>query len=190
MFNITPLIRNIIFICIAVFIVQRFFPGLYLTQRMALYKLGTADFRPYQLFTYMFAHGSLGHLFFNMMGLAFIGSYIEMVWGFKRFMTYFIATGIGAAIIYLFLEYYLDRGQGGVMLGASGMIYGILVAFGMMFPDREFALMFPPINVKGKYMAIVLGVFAYMTDVSGEVAHFAHLGGGVIGFILLRFFRF
>ncbi|MFN8886418.1 MAG: rhomboid family intramembrane serine protease [Cyclobacteriaceae bacterium] len=190
MFNITPLVRNIIFICIAVFIVQRFFSGLYLTERMALYKLGTPFFRPYQLFTYMFAHGGLGHLFFNMMSLAFIGSYLEMVWGFKRFMTYFLVTGIGAAVIYLVLEYYFDPGQGGYMLGASGAIYGILAAFGMMFPEREISLMFPPISVKGKYMVIVLGVFAYMVDVSGQVAHFAHLGGGVVGFILIRFFRF
>ncbi|MCE2995761.1 MAG: rhomboid family intramembrane serine protease, partial [Flammeovirgaceae bacterium] len=81
-------------------------------------------------------------------------------------------------------------GQGGYMLGASGAIYGILAAFGMMFPEREISLMFPPISVKGKYMVIVLGVFAYMVDVSGQVAHFAHLGGGVVGFILIRFFRF
>jgi membrane associated rhomboid family serine protease len=138
----------------------------------------------------MFAHGTLGHLFFNMMTMLFMGSYLEMVWGFKRFMTYFIATGIGASLIYLVLEFVITSSPFGVMLGASGTIYGMLVAFGFLFPEKEVSLMFPPISVKGKYLAIVLGVFTYLTDVSGEVAHFAHLGGGLVGFIILRFIRF
>jgi membrane associated rhomboid family serine protease len=183
MFNITPLVRNIIFICIAVFIVQKLLPGLYLPQRMALYKIGTDLFRPYQLFTYMFAHGTLGHLFF-------MGSYLEMVWGFKRFLTYFIVTGIGASLIYVAIEYFLSPASGGAMLGASGAIYGILVAYGMLFPEREMSLMFPPISVKGKYLVLVIGVFTYLTDVSGQVAHVAHLGGAVVGFIMLKFIRF
>lgn len=190
MFNITPLVRNIIFICIAVFIVQKLLPGLYLPQRMALYKIGTDLFRPYQLFTYMFAHGTLGHLFFNMMALSFMGSYLEMVWGFKRFLTYFIVTGIGASLIYVAIEYFLSPASGGSMLGASGAIYGILMAYGMLFPEREMSLMFPPISVKGKYLVLVIGVFTYLTDVSGQVAHVAHLGGAVVGFIMLKFIRF
>ena len=186
MFNITPLVRNIIFVCIAIFIAQRFTP---LTQYLVLYKLGSGNFRPYQLFTYMFAHGTLGHLFFNMMALAFTGSYLEMVWGFKRFMTYFIATGIGASIFYLVLEFFFTGSDSGVMLGASGTIYGILAAFGFLFPEKEISLMFPPINVKGKYLVLVLGVFTYLTDVSGDVAHFAHMGGAVVGIVMLKFFR-
>lgn len=190
MFNITPIVKNIIFICIILFVVARFFPGLYLTERLALFKVGTELFKPYQLFTYMFAHGGLGHLFFNCMSLAFIGSYLEMVWGFKRFLTYFLATGIGAGLIYVALEYFLDPAGVGLMVGASGAIYGILTAFGMLFPEKEINLMFPPIAVKGKYLVIVLGVFAYMVDTSGQVAHLAHLGGAVIGFVMMRFINF
>lgn len=76
------------------------------------------------------------------------------------------------------------------MLGASGTIYGILMAYGMLFPEREMSLMFPPISVKGKYLVLVIGVFTYLTDVSGQVAHVAHLGGAVVGFIMLKFIRF
>jgi membrane associated rhomboid family serine protease len=187
MFNITPLVRNIIFVCIAIFIIQKFTP---LTQYLALHKIGSGNFRPYQLFTYMFAHGTLGHLFFNMMTLAFTGSYLEMVWGFKRFMTYFIVTGIGASLFYLILEFFVTSSPYGVMLGASGTIYGILAAFGFLFPEKEISLMFPPINVKGKYLVLVLGVFTYLTDISSEVAHFAHMGGAVVGIVMLRFVRF
>ncbi|MFM7855288.1 MAG: rhomboid family intramembrane serine protease [Flammeovirgaceae bacterium] len=187
MFNITPLVRNIIFVCIAVFIAQKFTS---ITQHLALYKINSGYFKPYQLFTYIFAHGSIGHIFFNMMTLMFLGSYLEMVCGFKRFMTYFISTGIGASLIYLLLEFVLTSSPYGVMLGASGVIYGILVAFGFLFPEKEISLMFPPISVKGKYLAIVLGVFTYLTDLSGEVAHFAHLGGGVVGFFMIKYIRF
>lgn len=190
MFNITPLVRNIIFICIAVFIAQKILPGLYLPQRMALYKIGTGLFKPYQLFTYMFAHGSLGHLFFNMMTLAFVGSYLEMVWGFKRFLNYFIVTGIGASTIYLILEFIINPSGMGSMLGASGTVYGILMAFGMLYPDKEISLMFPPISVKGKYLVLFLGIFTYLTDLSDQVAHFAHLGGALVGFIMMKFIRF
>jgi membrane associated rhomboid family serine protease len=190
MFYISPLIRNIIFVCIGVFIVQKLLPGFLLIERMALWKFGTDLFRPYQLFTYIFAHGSLGHLFFNMMTLAFLGSFLEMVWGFKRFMIYFLATGIGASVIYILLEYFISPGSIGVMVGASGVIYGILMAYGMMYPDRETSLMFPPITVKGKYLVLVIGIFTYLVDVSGEIAHFAHLGGAVVGFAMIKFVRF
>jgi membrane associated rhomboid family serine protease len=190
MLNITPLIKNIIFICVGVFIVQKLFPGIQLPERMALYKIGTNLFRPYQLFTYMFAHGGIGHLFFNMMALAFLGSYLEMVWGFKRFLTYFLATGIGAALIYVVIEYFLNPAGYGMMVGASGAIYGILMAYGMLFPEKELSLMFPPITVKGKYLVIVMGVFTYLIDISGQVAHLAHLGGAVVGFVMMKFVRF
>lgn len=159
-------------------------------ERMALWKIGTDLFRPYQLFTYMFAHGSLGHLFFNMMTLAFMASYLEMVWGFKRFLSYYLITGIGAAVVYLVIEYFLDPMGQGRMVGASGAIYGILVAFGVLFAEKEISLTFPPITIKGKYLVIVLGVFNYLLDTSGQTAHLAHFGGALIGFIVIRLGRY
>jgi membrane associated rhomboid family serine protease len=190
MLNITPLVKNIIFICIAVFIVQRLVPQFGLTEKMALFKLGTGYFKPYQLFTYMFAHGSLGHLFFNCMAMIFVGSMLEMVWGMKRLLTYVLVTGIGASLFYLVIEYILNAGGIGIMLGASGVIYGMLMAYGMLFPEREIQLMFPPISVKGKYLVLVLGFFTYLVDQSGQVAHFAHMGGALVGLIMLKFVNF
>jgi membrane associated rhomboid family serine protease len=186
MFRLTPVVKNLIFICVAVFILDKIFSGFYLTERLALWKISTDLFRPYQLFTYMFAHGSAGHLFFNMFTFAFLGSQLEMVWGFKRFLSYFLITGIGAAVVYLLIEILLNPMSGGSMVGASGAIYGMLLAFGFLYPNMEVQLIIPPIPVKAKYLALVLGVFAYMMDTSGQVAHFAHFGGAVVGFLVLR----
>lgn len=187
MSNITPVVRNIIFICVGVFILDVIFKGFYLTERMALYKINSEYFLPYQLFSYMFAHGDLGHLFFNMMALVFFGSMLELVWGFGRFLRFYLITGLGAAIVFEFLEYYLNPGQSGIMVGASGAIYGILVAFGFLFPDREVQLYLPPIRVKGKYLALALGLLGFFLDKSGTTAHYAHLGGAIIGFGVIRF---
>jgi len=186
MFRLTPVVKNLIFLCVAVFIIDKLFSGFYLTERLALYKIGTNLFRPYQLFTYMFAHGSAGHLFFNMFTFAFLGTQLEMIWGFKRFLSYFLITGIGAAVVYLLAEILLNPMMGGSMVGASGAIYGMLLAYGFLYPDVEIQLIIPPIPVKAKYLALVLGIFAYMMDTSGQVAHFAHMGGAIVGFLVLR----
>jgi len=193
MYRLTPVVKNIIFICVAAFIANAMFPAYGITLRMALWKLDTDLFRPYQLLTYMFAHGGIGHLFFNMLSFAFMGSQLEMVWGFKRFLLYYLITGIGAAVVYLLAEYmFASRGMGtplgvpGMMVGASGAIYGILMAYGVMYPDMEIQLIIPPVSIKAKYMVIVLGVFAYLMDPSGQVAHWAHIGGAVVGFLVLR----
>jgi membrane associated rhomboid family serine protease len=186
MFRLTPVVKNLIFICVGVFILQKIFPGLYITERLALWKLGTENFRPYQLFTYMFAHGSVGHLFFNILTFAFMGAQLEMIWGFKRFLMYFLITGIGASIFYVLIEFFLDPAGMGLMVGASGAIYGMLMAYGFLYPDVEIQLLIPPIPVKAKYLVIVLGVFAYLLDSSGQVAHLAHIGGAIVGFLVLR----
>ena len=185
MIRLTPVVKNLIIICVGVFILNMFIPGL--TDRLALYQIGTPSFKPYQLFSYMFAHGSTGHIFFNMLMFAFIGPHLEMVWGFKRFLKFYLFCGIGAAVIYMLLEYVINQGFGGSMVGASGAIYGLLMAYGVLYPENEFKLMLPPISIKGKYLVIVLGVSAWIFDRSGRTAHFAHLGGAVAGFVALRF---
>lgn len=190
MFRLTPVVKNIILINVGIFILASIFSSYYITERMALWKIGTDLFRPYQLFTYMFAHGGFGHIFFNMLTLAFLGPALEMVWGFKKFLSYYLITGIGAAVIYTLIEYFLDPASVGLMVGASGAIYGVLTAFGMIYPDMEINLLIPPIAVKAKYLVIIAGVMAFVMDRSGQVAHFAHLGGAVIGFILIKTGRF
>jgi len=186
MYRLTPVVKNLIFICVAVYIVQVIFPDLQIMQLLALHEIGSERFRPYQLFTYMFAHGGIGHLFFNMLTFAFMGAQLEMVWGFKRFLLYFLITGIGAAVVYIMVKFMLSPESMGSMVGASGAIYGILMAYGVMYPDMEIQLLIPPIPIKAKYLVIVLGVFAYFMDTSGQVAHWAHIGGAVVGFLVLR----
>ena len=189
MFNLTPLVRNLIIINVVAFLVNelRLFP---LTQYMALYELGTSLFRPYQLFTYMFAHGSFMHIFFNMLMLAFTGATLEMIWGPQRFLFYYVATGIGAALIYLGIGYFLNPNSMGSMVGASGAIYGLLMGFGLTMPDREVRLLIPPINIKAKYLVFVLGGMTYLLDRSGKTAHLAHFGGALVGFLMIKVFKF
>lgn len=190
MIRLTPVVKNLIFICVAVFILQMVIEGF--TRYLTLYPWGTPYFKPYQLFTYMFAHGSAGHIFFNMLTFAFLGPALEEVMGFNRFLKYYIFTGIGAAVIYLGVEHFLHPELARPMLGASGAIYGILMAYAFIFPDLEVRMLFIPVPIKGKYLAIVLGVFAFLMERArggdgGQIAHFAHLGGAVTGFLALKF---
>lgn len=187
-FRLTPTVRNLVFINVAIFLVSAIFSRFLITERMALWKPATELFQPYQLFSYMFAHGGFAHIFFNMMSLSILGPYLESVWGHKRFLTFYIITGIGAAIIYLLLENFLSLGGGGWMVGASGAIYGLSMAFGLLYPEVELYFYFFPI--KAKYFVFVSGFLAYVMDPSGQIAHFAHLGGAIVGFVLIKFGRF
>jgi membrane associated rhomboid family serine protease len=185
MIRLTPVVKNLIILCVGVYLLQLWMPGL--IRYLALYPWNTEYFRPYQLFSYMFAHGGFGHIFFNMLIFAFMGPALEEVLGFKRFLKYFIITGIGAAAIYLALEYWMNPYELHPMVGASGAIYGVLMAYAFIFPEMEIHMLLIPVPIKGKYLAIVLGVFAYLMDRGrGEVAHFAHLGGAVTGFVVLK----
>lgn len=189
MFSLTPLVRNIIIINVAVFLAQNLFRNMHLTEYLSLWDLHSGLFRPYQFFTYMFAHGGLGHIFFNMLALASFAPILESYWGEKKFLTFYLATGIGAGVIYGVSNYFLGPGAGGSMLGASGAIYGILMAFGMIFPNMQLMLLFPPIPIKAKYMVFIMGFITYALDSSGSVAHLAHFGGALVAFIIISAWR-
>jgi membrane associated rhomboid family serine protease len=150
----------------------------------SLFNVHTDCFEPYQLFTYMFAHGGFMHIFFNMISLVFLGPILESFWGQSRFTLFYCVTGVGAALFSVGIDY-LTGGGAGTMLGASGAIYGLLAAFGMIFPNMEVRLLFPPIPIKAKYLVFIFGGLTFMMDRSGTVAHFAHLGGAVVGFIVV-----
>jgi membrane associated rhomboid family serine protease len=188
MLNMTPVVRNLIIINVVVFLLQSLMPSL--TNLLSLYKINSGYWAPYQFFTYMFAHGGFGHIFFNMLALAFMAPILEQYWGSKRFLTFYIIVGIGSGVIYELAEYLVvpDQTQG-MMLGASGAVYGVLMAFGMMFPNMEVMLLFPPIPVKAKYLVFIIGAITYMTDRSGSVAHMAHLGGILVAYFLITFWR-
>lgn len=201
MFNLTPLVRNLIIINVVVFLLQQLMPvaftrsidgqevSLGLTQIISLWGIGTPLFAPYQFFTYMFAHGGLGHIFFNMLALASFAPILEHYWGDTKFLVFYIITGMGAGILYALVNYFLFPAAVGSMLGASGAIYGILMAFGMIFPNMEIMLLIPPIPIKAKYMVFLMGGLTYMMDRSGSVAHVAHFGGALIAFLLITYWR-
>ncbi len=154
----------------------------------ALYPLGRG-FLIWQIITYLFLHGGFFHIFFNMLALWMFGVQLENVWGTQRFLTYYFLCGIGAALSNLFITPLFTNAA--PTIGASGAIYGVLIAFGMLFPDAPVFIyfLFP---IKAKYfVAIFIGI-ELVYGVSGStdgVAHFAHLGGAVVGFIYLFMYR-
>lgn len=142
-------------------------------------------FLPWQLVSYMFLHADLYHIFFNLFALWIFGQALEQLWGTKRFLVYYFLTGIGAGIVQLIVS-------SGSTIGASGAVFGILLGFGMMFPDRRILLLIPPIPIKAKYFVAIYGgleLFNGLTRVDSGVAHFAHLGGLVVGFILIKLWK-
>lgn len=156
-----------------------------LFQYGALWPIGSGYFDVWQLVTYMFLHAGFGHIFFNLFALWMFGQSIENFWGTRRFTIYYFLTGIGAALLHM-----LIGGGGAPTLGASGAVYGILLAFGMMFPERPIMLLFPPIPIKAKYFVAIFGVIELVSGISrtnSGVAHFAHLGGMLVGFILIKY---
>ncbi len=162
-------------------------PGIgdYLFHYAALWPVDSPRFEPWQLISYMFLHAGLGHIFFNLFALWIFGQAIENYWGTKRFATYYFLTGIGAALIHMWIS-----GGGAPTIGASGAVYGILLAFGMMFPERYILLLIPPIPIKAKYFVAIFGAIELFYGVTGTqtgIAHFAHLGGMVVGFILIKY---
>lgn len=146
----------------------------------ALWPIGT-NFWPWQLFTYMFMHGGFGHLLFNMIALWMFGMELENIWGSTRFLMYYLACGLGGGIANLLWGLIISQGLPTV--GASGAVFGVLVAFGMLFPDRPIYIYFL-LPIKAKYFVsayILLELFYGVSGTTSGVAHFAHLGGAAVG---------
>jgi len=158
----------------------------------------TSDyFKPFQLVTHMFIHADIGHLFFNMLFLVFLGPMVEDTLGSKKFLIVYLAAGLFSS----FFDWMVTYGmvQGGMMemrrvlntghLGASGAVFGIVGAFGWLFPDRQVRLLIPPIPIKAKYLVLLLLVVGFLMDREGNVGHYAHLGGALAGIGLIYFWR-
>ena len=193
----TPVVKNLVIINVLVFLAQSAMPMLE-PLLMGHYPLG-ANFEPWQVITHMFMHGSLTHIFFNMFALVVFGSALERAWGSKRFLQYYMLCGIGAFFIYEATVGYevfqltdsiSFEGLAGRVVGASGCVYGLLLGFGMLFPNTELMLLFPPIPIKAKYFVIIYGLIELslaMSNSPGDnVAHVAHLGGMLFGFLLIK----
>ena len=151
---------------------------------------GWPSFKPWQIVTYGFLHSNsnLGHIFFNMFGLWMFGRDLERMMGPQRFLVYYMTCVIGAGIVQLiFAEF---QGAAYPTIGASGGLFGILLAYGLAFPNRTVMLLIPPIPMKAKYFVILYGLLELFLGVSGlapNIAHFAHLGGMLFGYLLLRY---
>lgn len=187
-----------------------------LSNALGLFNIYSDDFRLYQLVTHMFMHSTddMTHILFNMFGLWFFGHWLEAFWGPKKFLTYYMLTGFGAALLQMgvnawdmySLKQLVASGEANAfemdywqlllrtrMVGASGAVFGLLMAMGVLFPNREIMLLFVPVPIKVKYIVIGYGLFEFyygIERVPGDnVARFAHLGGMIFGYILIKYWN-
>jgi rhomboid family protein len=193
-----PVIKKLLIINIAVYFIQSMLGGIILgdaslsqifQKYFALQPTGERYYEDFsviywawQLITYQFMHGGLWHLLFNMFALWMFGQELEQLWGSRRFLTYYLLAGIGAGLTQILI-------QSGPTVGASGSVYGLLLAFGMTFPDRKI-MMFPLfIPISAKYFVMIFAGIELLQGLGSNdgVAHFAHLGGAATGFLLIKF---
>ena len=256
MFRLTPVVKNLLIINVVVFFLSYLLQsqtGIDVNDYLALYYFASDNFRAWQFVTYMFLHANFNHIFGNMIGLIIFGTWLEEIWGPKRFLQYYLITGIGAGALFMavdyfeksamqedvqaflsqpdpydfdvlvsehfegyyprlagFIEDYLDRPESTQlenqaeayarelhilflnipMLGASGAVFGILLAAALLFPHRRIMLLIPPIPMRARILVILYGayeIYAIMQRAPDDnVAHFAHLGGMLVGFIVLK----
>jgi membrane associated rhomboid family serine protease len=157
---------------------------------------GATPFMPWQLLTYGFMHdtGGPAHLLFNMLALVMFGAQLEHVWGNRRFLTYFLVCVVGAGLCQLAVVSMSLQQGGGLYptVGASGGVFGLLLAYGLLFPNQRVMLLIPPIPMKARTLVIVYGLIELTMGITGTqsgVAHFAHLGGMLFGWLLIRYWR-
>lgn len=181
--KIPPVVLNLIIINAIVFLAQLVFDSTWqLTNRMALYPYNSGLFEPYQLVTHMFAHGGWMHIIFNMYALWLFGSVLERIWGPKKFLIFYLVCGLAAGLTQMFFV------STGAAIGASGAIMGLLAGFAYTFPNTEFYIIPIPFPIKAKWMAAIYACIDLFGGFSGggdNIAHFAHLGGLVMGLILV-----
>lgn len=156
-----------------------------------LYYFGSPYFAPYQIVSYMFMHADLGHLFFNMFALWMFGRVMEQAWGTKRFLIYYFVCGVGAGLIQEAGQLFGVIPHYSMTIGASGAVYGILLAFGMTFPNERLFIIPIPFPIKAKYFVTLYAVIEVFQGLgaSDGVAHFAHLGGMLFGLLLILYWR-
>ena len=213
--NLPPVTKNLLIInvlCFLGYIVAQKY-GIDLNDTLGLHFFLASDFNLAQLVTYMFMHANFQHIFFNMFAVWMFGRTLEMVLGSKRFLTYYMVCGIGAGLVQELVQYiqyamelsHYDGVNTGVevipmaeflnlmtTVGASGAVYGILLAFGMLFPESKMFVFPIPFPIKAKFFVIgyaVIELFAGFGSSGDGVAHFAHLGGMIFGFLLIMYWR-
>ena len=202
--------KNIIIINVLVMIMTSLNQG-FMNETFALFYPTSPFFHWWQPVTHMFMHGGFFHLFFNMYTLYFFGRILEERWGAKKFLIFYFVTGLGAALIHtgvewLQMNHWMSQVAEGSMaahakihalkmtptVGASGAIYGVLMGFAMLYPDAILSLVLPPVSMKAKWFVLIFGgieLLTGITGVGGGIAHFAHLGGLIFGYLLIMYWK-
>ncbi len=191
--NLPPVTKALLIANGLVFLMQWLLgPGVF--NAFELWPPGSGGFLPWQVITYGFMHGSPPHLFFNMLALLMFGAPLEHVWGNRRFLNYYLVCIVGAAVCQMGVGVWaMSNGQPPYgTVGASGGVFGLLLAYGMLFPNQRVMLLIPPIPMKARTLVIVYGLIELTLGVTGAqpgVAHFAHLGGMLFGWLMIRYWR-
>lgn len=210
MSNVPAAVKNIIIINVLVMIMTSLNRE-FMFEHFALFYPTSPFFHWWQPVTHIFMHGGFWHIFFNMYTLYIFGSVLERVWGTKKFLVFYFVTGLGAALVHtgvewLQMQHWMGLAAEGDMsaltsihqlkmtptVGASGAIYGLLMGYAMLYPDSIMTLMFPPISMKAKWFVLIFAGIELLTGVTGTgggIAHFAHLGGLIFGFLLIMYWK-
>ena len=186
--QIPTVVKYILIINVALFALKSFIPALELDRWLDLFPIGDESFKPHQFITYMFMHASVSHIFLNMLAVYMFGSILEGIWGTKRFLNFYIICGLGAAALQVLINQF--NHDFAILLGASGSVFGLLVAFAMMFPNTELNIYFV-LPVKAKY---VVGFYALYElygafRANDNIGHVAHLGGLITGVIIMLIWK-
>ena len=203
-------VKNIIIINIIIMLMTSLKEN-FMYETFALFYPTSPFFHWWQPVTHMFMHGGFWHLVFNMYTLMIFGSSLERVWGAKKFLIFYFVTGIGAALVHTGVEWLqmqswisqAAEGSAAAMtaihtmkmtptVGASGAIYGVLMGYAMLYPDAVLSLLIPPVSMKAKWFVLIFAAIELITGVTGTgggIAHFAHLGGLIFGFLLIWYWR-
>lgn len=185
MISVTEVVKHIIIINVIVFLALNVAQNAGMDNVLQYFILSTPDtpfFKPVQIVTNMFTHLDLSHIFFNMLVLFFLGPMVESALGAKRFLILYLASGIMGGVAQMFLS------TNASILGASGATMGVTLAFAGMFPNLRLMLLFPPIPIKAKYMAMILvgiDLFSGVARTNTGIGHFAHIAGALVGFLLV-----
>lgn len=186
--SLPPVTRALILVCVAFFALQALMPPT-LELWLALWPINSGRFMPWQVVSYSVLHGDFWHLVLNMLGLWMFGSDLERLWGQRRYLQYIAASVLSAALVQI--AWTLLIGTNVPTVGASGAIFGLLLAYGMTFPNRTVMLLIPPIPMKAKYFVMIYAAIELYFGFSsrGDIAHFAHLGGMLGGLLLILYWR-
>lgn len=207
MANVPTVTRNLIIINVIVFVAFMINEE-FMTRTFALFYPTSPLFHSWQIVTHMFMHGGFLHILFNMYTLWMFGSVLERMIGERKYLIFYFVCGLGAVALHLGVEYlqaqtWLASGSAGALqsyadlqrtptVGASGAIYGVIIGYAMLFPESRLTLLFPPVTLSAKWMVIIFAAIELLTGVTGtaaNVAHFAHLGGMLFGWLLITYWK-